>query len=75
MPTITTPEAGLAAGDVSIATSDVKIPAYRAKPGEGSGFPTIVVVQEIFGVNDHIRDICRRLARETIDAVRERMGF
>ena len=38
---------------------------------EPSGTPTagIVVIQEAFGVNDHIEDICRRLAGEGYLAV------
>ncbi len=38
--------------------------AYFARP-EGSGpFPGVVVIHEIFGLNDNIRDIARRFARE-----------
>ena len=37
--------------------------AYRAMPATGSGFPVVLVVQEIFGVHEHIRDVCRRFAR------------
>jgi carboxymethylenebutenolidase len=61
--TITTSTNGLEAGEVSIATSDGKIPAYRAMPKTGKSFPVILVVQEIFGVHEHIKDICRRLAK------------
>src|SRR5438270_640539 len=39
------------------------MPAYRAMPNSGGPFPTILVVQEIFGVHEHIKDICRRLAK------------
>lgn len=39
-------------------------PAYLARP-EGSGpFPAVVVIHEIFGLNENIKDIARRLARE-----------
>ncbi len=40
-----------------------EIPAYRAMPAAGGPFATILVVQEIFGVHEHIKDICRRLAK------------
>ena len=60
---ITTPADGLVAGEVKIKTSDVEIPAYRAQP-EGAGpFPVVVVIHEIFGVHEHIKDICRRWAK------------
>jgi carboxymethylenebutenolidase len=60
---ITTDTGGLTAGEVKIPTSDGEIPAYRAMPAKGKSFPTILVVQEIFGVHEHIKDICRRLAK------------
>ncbi len=60
---ITTDTAGLEAGEVKIKTADGEIPAYRAMPASGSNFPTVLVVQEIFGVHEHIRDVCRRLAK------------
>jgi len=61
--TITTDTSGLIAGEVKIPTGDGEIPAYRAMPSEGGPFPTILVVQEIFGVHEHIKDVCRRLAK------------
>lgn len=60
---IKTDSAGLVAGQVQIPVADGTIPAYRAMPDQGSNFPVILVVQEIFGVHEHIRDICRRLAK------------
>jgi carboxymethylenebutenolidase len=61
--TITTDTNGLEAGEVKIPVSDGTVPAYRAMPAEGKDFPVILVVQEIFGVHEHIKDICRRLAK------------
>jgi len=61
--TITTDTAGLIAGEVKIPVSDGQIPAYRAMPEKGSSFPVVLVVQEIFGVHEHIKDMCRRFAK------------
>ncbi|HET9533564.1 MAG TPA: dienelactone hydrolase family protein, partial [Blastocatellia bacterium] len=61
--TITTDTAGLVAGEVKIPVSDGEIPAYRAMPEKGTTFPVTLVVQEIFGVHEHIKDICRRFAK------------
>jgi carboxymethylenebutenolidase len=61
--TITTETGGLTTGDVSIPTGDGDIPAYRAMPSQGRSFPVVLVVQEIFGVHEHIKDVCRRFAR------------
>lgn len=59
---IATDAKGLVAGKVEIPTSDGKIPAYRAAPEGKKNLPTILVVQEIFGVHEYIQDVCRRLA-------------
>ncbi|MHB1559226.1 MAG: dienelactone hydrolase family protein [Isosphaeraceae bacterium] len=61
--TITTDTKGLEAGEVKIPVDGGEVPAYRAMPAGGSNLPTILVVQEIFGVHEHIKDICRRLAK------------
>ena len=60
---ITTPTDGLLAGEISVPTPDGVMPAYRAQPAQGNDFPTILVIQEIFGVHEHIKDLCRRLAQ------------
>jgi carboxymethylenebutenolidase len=60
---ITTDTTGLVAGEVTIPVADGTIPGYRAMPDAGGPFPVVLVVQEIFGVHEHIKDICRRLAK------------
>jgi carboxymethylenebutenolidase len=60
---ITTDTTGLVAGEVRIPVRDGEIPAYRAMPEKGKSFPVALVVQEIFGVHEHIKDICRRFAK------------
>src|ERR1700761_7237387 len=61
--TITTDADGLIAGEVKIPVKDGTAPGYRAKPAKGTHFPTVLVIQEVFGVHEHIRDLCRRLAK------------
>jgi len=63
MTTITTSTEGLVEGAVDVPASDRTLPAYRAMPSGGRALPTILVVQEIFGVHPWIRDVCRRFAR------------
>lgn len=60
---ITTDATGLEAGEVKIPVSDGQVPAYRAMPASGGPFPVVLVVQEIFGVHEHIKDVCRRFAK------------
>ena len=72
--TITTDTKGLTAGEVQIPMADGKVvPAYRARPNGSSKFPTVLVVQEIFGVHEHIKDLCRRLAKSGYMAVATEM--
>jgi carboxymethylenebutenolidase len=67
--TIHTPSEGLIAGDVDIPCSDgFRMPAYRAMPkavgdmGAAGAYPLVLVVQEIFGLHEYIKDVCRRIA-------------
>jgi carboxymethylenebutenolidase len=62
--TSTTDTKGITAGEVKIKAADgLEIPAYRALPEAGDKFPVVLVVQEIFGVHEHIKDVCRRFAK------------
>lgn len=54
---------------VKVANGSLEIAAYLARPTEKGYFPAIVVLQEIFGVNDHIREITRRFAQEGYIAI------
>lgn len=60
---IHTDAGGLDARLVNISAAGFEMPAYRALPAAGGPFPVVLVVHEIFGVNEHIQDVCRRLAR------------
>ena len=60
--TIRTPSAGLVAGWSGIHAGDVTLPLYYARPPGPGPFPVVLVVQEIFGVHEHIADVVRRLA-------------
>lgn len=60
---ITTDTAGLEAGEVKVPVADGTLPAYRAAPAAGERLATVLVVCEIFGVHEHIKDVCRRFAK------------
>jgi carboxymethylenebutenolidase len=60
---IKTDTAGLDAKEIKIATKDGEIPGYVAMPAQGTNFPVVIVVQEVFGVHEHIQDLCRRLGK------------
>lgn len=54
---------GINGGEVKIPVSDGEMPGYASKPNGPGPFPIILVNEEIFGVHEHIKDICRRLAK------------
>ncbi len=60
---ITTNSTGLTASEIKVPVAGGEMPAYRAQPASGRSWPVILVVQEIFGVHDYIKDVCRRLAK------------
>lgn len=65
--TIITDADNLEAGMVQVPVAGgATMGAYRAVPrwaGQGGHHPVVLVVQEIFGLHEHIRDLCRRLAK------------
>jgi carboxymethylenebutenolidase len=67
--TIITDSLGLVTGEVKIPVAGGTIPGYRAMPQTGGPFATILVLHEIFGVHEHIKDVCRRLAKLSYFAV------
>jgi carboxymethylenebutenolidase len=60
---IETDTEGLTAGEVKVPVADGEVPAYRAMPASGGPFPTVLVVHEIFGVHEYIKDVTRRFAK------------
>lgn len=54
---------------VTLKSSGVDIDAYLALPDGDGPFPGIVILQEIFGVNSHIRDVTERFAQEGYGAI------
>jgi carboxymethylenebutenolidase len=61
---------GIEGGEAKIPVPDGSIPGYWAAPTTGKPpYPTVLVVQEIFGVHEHIKDVCRRFAKEGYFAV------
>lgn len=74
--TIHTDTEGLHAGETTIPSQGENLPAYLARPAEYVGkLPIVLVVQEIFGVHEHIRDLCRRLAKEGYLAIAPELYF
>jgi carboxymethylenebutenolidase len=66
---IHTDSTGLQAGPVAIPAADGVIPGYAARPDGPGTFPIVLVNEEIFGVHEYIKDVCRRLAKQGYLAV------
>ena len=54
---------------VKVQNQDLEIDAYLAKPEAAGVYPAVIVIQEIFGVNEHIRDITEKIAKEGYIAI------
>ncbi len=59
----------VAGSSVQLDTSDGKMAAYMAQPIGGGSYPGVVVIQEAFGVNDHIKKVTERIAAEGYVAI------
>lgn len=60
---IRTDTTGLVAGDISIPTATGAMGGYRAKPATGGNLPVVVVMMEVFGLHEWVKDVCRRFAK------------
>lgn len=73
---VQTPDDAIVASFTSIPSQGDNMPAYHARPKQSDGpLPVVIVVQDIFGVHEHIRDICRRLALEGYLAIAPELYF
>lgn len=67
---VTTDAEGLVIEEVLIPNAEAKpLPAYVARPAAKGKHPAVIVVNEIFGIHDYIKDVCRRLAKAGYVAV------
>ena len=54
---------GLVAGDQQVPVGGVNVPVYEARPAAGKDHPIVVVISEIWGVHEYIKDTTRRFAK------------
>jgi carboxymethylenebutenolidase len=54
---------GLVAGDQTVPVGGVNVPVYEARPATGKDHPIILVISEIWGVHEYIKDATRRFAK------------
>ncbi|MGD1075062.1 MAG: dienelactone hydrolase family protein [Thermodesulfovibrionales bacterium] len=61
---ITTSAAGLAVADDTVLSGNFSVPIYEARPEAAGKYPILVVIPEIFGMHEHMKDVTRRFAKE-----------
>jgi carboxymethylenebutenolidase len=66
---ISTAADGLAVADGTVPSDGFRVPIYEARPAAPGKYPVVVVIPEVFGMHEHIRDVTRRFAREGFLAV------
>jgi carboxymethylenebutenolidase len=74
--TLHTDDQGIHITETTIPSQGELLPAYVARPAEHAApLPIVLVAQEIFGVHEHIRDLCRRLAKQGYLAIAPELYF
>ena len=66
---ITTPTTGLAVADGKVPSGDFQVPIYEARPAAAGKYPVVLVIPEVFGMHEHIKDVARRFAHEGFLAI------
>lgn len=60
---ITTPTDGLAVTDTKVDSKGFQVPIYEARPAAARRYPVVLVIPEVWGMHEHIKDVARRFAR------------
>jgi carboxymethylenebutenolidase len=66
---ITTVTEGLSAADGTVSSGGFAVPIYAVRPAAPGKYPAVLVIPEVFGMHEHIKDVTRRFAREGFLAV------
>jgi carboxymethylenebutenolidase len=66
---VTTLTEGIIASDSVVTSAGFKVPIYTAYPTGAGKYPVVLVIPEIFGMHEHIKDVVRRFAKEGYFAV------
>ncbi len=61
---ITTPTDGLTAKEGKVPSGDFQVPIYEARPSAVGKYPVVLVIPEVFGMHEHIKDVTRRFGKE-----------
>jgi carboxymethylenebutenolidase len=60
---------GLKAADAQVASGGFQLPIYQARPAASGKFPVVIVIPEIWGMHEYIKDVVRRFAQRGFLAI------
>jgi len=66
---IKTPADGLTVGDGKVASGMFQVPIYEARPAGPGKYPVVIVIPEIWGMHEYIKDVVRRFAERGFFAI------
>jgi len=66
---ITTPTDGLTVTETKVESKGFQVPIYEARPAAAGRYPVVLVIPEVWGMHEHIKDVARRFAREGFLAI------
>lgn len=66
---IKTPTDGLAAVDGKVVSGGFQVPIYEARPSAPGRYPVVIVIPEIWGMHEYIKDVVRRFAKRGFLAI------
>ena len=66
---ITTPADGLAVADAKVRSAGFDLPIYLARPAKAGKYPVVIVIPEIWGMHEYIKDVVRRFAKRGFLAI------
>lgn len=66
---IKTPADGLIAADGQVASGGFELPIYEARPAGPGKYPVVIVIPEIWGMHEYIKDVVRRFAKRGFLAI------
>src|SRR5512139_3992563 len=66
---ITTPADGLTVADATVRSAGFDVPIYLARPAKAGKYPVVIVIPEIWGMHEYIKDVVRRFAKRGFLAI------
>jgi carboxymethylenebutenolidase len=66
---IKTDTQGIVAGDAQVPIGSYNMPVYEARPANATNAPIVLVISEVWGVHEWVKDVTRRFAKDGYYAI------